>query len=174
MSSCPVKGFPNYVVPKIDVRPLLKSILKPPTADPGVTTVSVDVLSIVGSASSTIDSDTNVFYDTEILAIIQRAKVKSSGLVDSKIWGWVGKGAKVGPKEEKALTDLAKRYGTKLVSAVMIYFLQRKLKLDCRSMSSNTTSQLLWLTFLVALWPFVRYVDGFRSELRSHAEDVCF
>jgi hypothetical protein len=87
-----------------------------------VTTVSVDVLSIVGSASSAINSDTNVFYDTEILAIIQRAKVKSSGLVDTKVWGWIGKDAKVGPKEEKALADLAKRYGTKLVGVIPIFF----------------------------------------------------
>jgi len=56
-----------------------------------------------------------VFYDTEVLAIIQRAKVKSSGLVDTRIWGWIGRDAMMGPKEEKALSDLAKRYGTKLV-----------------------------------------------------------
>jgi hypothetical protein len=87
-----------------------------------VTTVSVDVLSIVGSASNAINSDTSVFYDTEILAVILRAKVKSSGLVDTKVWGWIGKDAKVGPKEEKVLTDLAKRYGTKLVSVILNLF----------------------------------------------------
>ena len=76
----------------------------------------------MGSAPSAIDSDTNVFYDTEILAIIQRAKVKSSGLVDTKVWGWIGKDVKVGLKEEKALTDLAKRYGTKLVSVILVPF----------------------------------------------------
>lgn len=96
-----------------------------------MTTVSIDVLSIVGSTSTVVSSDTNVFYDTEILAIIQRAKVKSSGLVDTKVWGWIGKDAKVDPKEEKALADLAKRYGTKLVSVVPCHFLQHKLKLDC-------------------------------------------
>lgn len=90
---------------------------KPLLVDPDVTTVSVDVLSIVGSTSSIITGDTNVFYDTEILAIIQRAKAKSSGLVNTKVWGWVGKDAKVGTKEEKALVDLAKRYGTTLVCA---------------------------------------------------------
>ena len=84
--------------------------------------MSVDVLSIVGSTSSAINSDTNVFYDTEILAVILRAKVKSSGLVDTKIWGWIGKDAKVGPKEEKVLADLAKRYGTKLVGVILISF----------------------------------------------------
>lgn len=123
MSSHPVEDFPNSVVPQIDVRPLLSSIPKLPPADPGVTTVSVDVLSIVGSASSAISSDTSVFYDTEILAIIRRAKVKSSGLVETGVWGWIGKDAKVGPKEEKALADLAKRYGTKLVGVISIPFL---------------------------------------------------
>lgn len=118
----PVKDFPNYAVPKIDVRSLLKSIPKPTPTDPGVTTVSVDVLSIVGSSSGAISDDTNVFYDTEILAVIERAKVKSSGLVDTKIWGWIGKNAKVNSKEEKALMDLAKRYGTKLVGVILIFF----------------------------------------------------
>lgn len=122
MSSYPVEDFPNYVVPKIDARPLLKSISKPPAADPGVTTVSVDVISITGSTSSILNSNTSVFYDTEILAIIQRVRVKSSGLVDTKVWGWMGKDAKMGPREEKALADLAKRYGTKLVSVILVYF----------------------------------------------------
>lgn len=115
-----VKDFPSRAVPKIDVRALLKSIPDPTSPDPGVTTVSVDVLSILGSTSSTISSDISVFYDTEILAIIQRAKVKSSGLVDTSIWGWIGKDAMMGPKEEKALSDLAKRYGTKLVGVIII------------------------------------------------------
>lgn len=122
MRSYPIEDFPNYVVPEIDVRSLLKLIPKPAPADLGVTTVSVDVLSIVGSASSAVNSDTNVFYDTEILAIIQRAKVKSSGLVDTNVWGWIGKDAKVGPKEEKALAGLAKRYGTELVGVILVPF----------------------------------------------------
>ena len=86
-------------------------------------TISVDVLSIVGLASNAIGDDTSVFYDTETLAIIQRAKVKSSGLVDTKVWGWMGKDAVVGPKEERALADLAKRYGTKLVGVILFLFL---------------------------------------------------
>jgi hypothetical protein len=117
-----LKDFPNSLDPRVDIEPLLKSIFKPVLADSGNATVSVDVLSITGSASSPITSDISVFYDTEILAVIQRAKVKSSGLVDTKVWGWIGKEAKVYPKEEKALADLAKRYGTKLVGAVLFPF----------------------------------------------------
>lgn len=122
MSSHSIEDFPNCAAPKVDIRPLLKSIPEPPLADPGVVTVSVDVLSVAGSASSAITGDTTVFYDTEILAIIQRAKVKSSGLVDTKVWGWIGRDAKAGPKEEKALGDLAKRYGTKLVGVILASF----------------------------------------------------
>ena len=166
LSSHPVVDFPNYVLPQIDVGPLLNSIPKPPPADPGVRTVSVDVLSIVGSASSAINSDTSVFYDTEILATIQRAKVKSSGLVETRVWGWIGKDAKVGPKEEKALADLAKRYGTKLVGVIPIPSPQRKLKLDLRSLLGSTTSQPIWLPSLVEHWPYVRYVGIFQLELR--------
>lgn len=136
-------------------------------------TVSVDVLSIAGSVSSAVSSDTSVFYDTEILAIIQRAKVKSSGLVDTKIWGWIGRDAKVGLKEEKALTDLAKRYGTKLVSAVSISFSQYELELDYRSPSNNTTSRLIWSLFSVAHWPSARYVEESQSGLRWYAETDC-
>jgi len=122
LRSFPVEDFPNYAVPEIDIRPFLELIPKPALADPGVTTVSVEVLSITGSASSAVKSDANVFYDTETLAIIQRAKVKSSGLVDTKVWGWIGKDAKVGPKEEKALAGLAKRYGTELVGVILVPF----------------------------------------------------
>ena len=173
LCSYPIQDFPNYAVPKIDARLLLELIPKPTPADLGATTVSVDVLSIVGSVSSAINSDTNVFYDTEILAIIQRVKVKSSGLVDTKVWGWIGKDAKVNPKEEKALTDLAKRYGTKLVSVVLILFSPAWVKLNCRTPSSNTTSQLIWSRLLVAHWQSVRYVCKFRSALIRHTKAAC-
>jgi hypothetical protein len=122
----------------------LKSIPKPAPADQGITTVSVDVLSIVGSTSSAIISGTSIFYETEVLAIIQRAKVKSRGLVDTKVWGWIGKDAQFGPKEEKTLGDLAKRYGTQLVSALLFYFLQHKPRFDYRLTSSSPTNQLTW------------------------------
>jgi len=161
LSSHPVQDFPNDVVPQIDVRPFLDPIPKPPPADPGVTIVSVDILSILGSASSAISSDTSVFYDTEILAIVRRAKVKSSGLVETMVWGWIGKDARAGSKEEKALAELAKRYGTKLVGVILIPSPQRKLKLDFRSPSGSTTNPPIWLPSSVAHWPSVRYVEVF-------------
>ena len=98
----------------------------------------------MGSSSGAIISGTNVFYDTEILAIIQRVKVKSRGLVDTKVWGWIGKDAKLGPKEEKTLGDLAKRYGTQLVGALLLYFPQHKFKFDYRFLLSSTMSRLIW------------------------------
>lgn len=112
--------------------------------------MSVDVLSIVGSTSSALTSNTSVFYDTEILAIIQRAKVESSGLVDTNVWGWIGKDAKLGPKEEKTLGDLAKRYRTQIVGVVLFYFLQLMLKFDCRIPPSSATNQLIWWLSSVA------------------------
>lgn len=140
----PFEDFPNYAIPTIDVRPLLKPTPKPALSDPDVTIVSVDVLSIVGFTSSAIISDTSTFYETEILAIIQRAKVKSKGLVDTKVWGWIGRDAQLGPKEEKMLGGLAKRYGTQLVGALTFYFPQHCLNFYYRLPPSSTTSQSTW------------------------------
>ena len=103
-------------LPEVDLDARLK--LKPSkyTPDPNIQTVSVDVMSVIASASTAVVKDVNVFYDNEILAVIHRFKVKSSGLVETKVWGWLGKNSKAGEKEEKTLADLAKRYGTKVVS----------------------------------------------------------
>lgn len=85
------------------------------TPDKDAQTVSVDVMSIVGSGSTAVTKDTSVFYENEVLAIIHRFKLKSTGLMETKVWGWFGKNCIAGERELKALADLAKRYGTKLV-----------------------------------------------------------
>jgi len=79
-------------------------------------TVSVEVVAIVGSNGTTLTKDENIFYDSEVLAIVHRAKVPSSGLVDTYVWGWLGKRCQFGEAEEKKLQDLARRYGTTPVS----------------------------------------------------------
>lgn len=56
-----------------------------------------------------------VFYDTEVLAIVHRAKSRSSGLVQTKVWEWVGRKAEFGEKEREKSIELAKRYGTERV-----------------------------------------------------------
>lgn len=79
--------------------------------------VSLDVMSIIGTTASALRNDIHTFYDVEVLAIIQRSKSSSSGLVATSVWGWFGKNAKDGEKEERKLQELSKRYGTTLVGS---------------------------------------------------------
>jgi hypothetical protein len=85
--------------------------------NPYESTITIDVMQVVKSTANSISKETNVFYDTEMLAIIHRSKSKSSGLVSTKLWSWQGKRSQRGEKEERKLQDLAKRYGTTLVSS---------------------------------------------------------
>ncbi|KAF8756941.1 hypothetical protein RHS01_03776 [Rhizoctonia solani] len=52
---------------------------------------------------------------SELVAIVQRVRNEASGLVLSKVWGWYGKKAQPGPREEGKLAELAKQYGTSVV-----------------------------------------------------------
>lgn len=79
-------------------------------------TISVDVIAIYGNTSTIITEDPSIFYDSEVLAVIHRFKVKSTGLVSSTVWGWQGKRSQLGDKEHNKLQDFARRYGTALVS----------------------------------------------------------
>ncbi|EJD03235.1 uncharacterized protein FOMMEDRAFT_156622 [Fomitiporia mediterranea MF3/22] len=86
--------------------------------DPDVHTVSVEVLNVEGGSATEVTKGTDsvfVFYDTETIAIVHRAKSRSSGLVTSKVWAWSGRKAQVGELEERKMQDLAKRYGTSLM-----------------------------------------------------------
>ncbi|EGO00036.1 hypothetical protein SERLA73DRAFT_180416 [Serpula lacrymans var. lacrymans S7.3] len=76
----------------------------------------MEVMSVIGNTATVIQRDTDIFYDTEVLAVIQRLKSKESGLVTSTVWGWCGNKCHCGDREEKKLIDLAKRYGTSLVT----------------------------------------------------------
>lgn len=91
--------------------------------------VSIDVTKITGATATAIPNDTNIFYDSEVLAIICRSKSKSSGLVATTIWGWQGKRSHMSDKEEQKFQDLAKRYGTAVVSILPIH-IQRILMFD--------------------------------------------
>ena len=93
--------------------------LSPPTfkPDPDLRTVSVEVLLLEGNSLSEIAKDRDsiyVFYDAEVLAVVHRAKSRSTGLVTTKVWSWHGTKSDAGEKEEKKLQELAKRYGTEL------------------------------------------------------------
>ncbi|KAL5524000.1 hypothetical protein ACEPAG_8173 [Sanghuangporus baumii] len=86
--------------------------------DPDQHTVSVEVLDVAGGSSMEITKGPDnvyVFYEAEVLAIVHRAKSRSSGLVATKVWAWIGRKAGVGEREEKKLQELAKRYGTVLL-----------------------------------------------------------
>ena len=72
-------------------------------------------MSVTGAAASSLKNDTDVFYDSEILAIVRRVKSKSSGLVETILWGWQGRRSQIGEREQRKLKDMARHYGTKLL-----------------------------------------------------------
>lgn len=76
------------------------------------------MFAIIGTTASPITGTVDVFYDTEILAIIHRVKSKSTGLASTSVWCWLGARSTLGDREGRKLEDLAKRYGTKAVSHV--------------------------------------------------------
>jgi len=86
-------------------------------SDPTVKSISVDVMAITGSISTVILGDTNVFYETELLAVVYRFKTAVDSLVTTKVWGWRGKRCQAGEREERKLADLARHYGTEVVRA---------------------------------------------------------
>lgn len=100
-------------LPRVDLNELLLSpSVCQPTTD--FTTISVDVMSVTGAAATSLKNDTDVFYDSEILAIVRRIKLKSSGLVETTLWGWQGRRSQIGEREQRKLKDMARHYGTKL------------------------------------------------------------
>ena len=81
----------------------------------GFTTISVDILSVTGTAATSLKNDADVFYDPEILAIVRRVKLKSSGLVETILWNWQGRRSQIGERDQRKLNDMARHYGTKLL-----------------------------------------------------------
>ncbi|KAJ3883602.1 hypothetical protein F5051DRAFT_391138 [Lentinula edodes] len=100
-------------LPSIDIDALLKSHqLSESNSD--LATVSVEVMIISGNAA-VLSRETNIFYDAEVVAIVHRSKSKSSGLVSTTIWGWLGKNCEAGDLEQNKLEELSKRYGTNVI-----------------------------------------------------------
>lgn len=100
-------------VPQVDISPLIAES-RPPGPRSDSQTIQVDVLQIAGSSALPLGL-TNIFYDTEVLAIIYRYKSQSTGLINSTVWSWQGKSGSLGSSEEQKLSELAKRYGTFIV-----------------------------------------------------------
>jgi hypothetical protein len=102
-------------LPDVDIDIIAESSKQIYAPDENILTISVEVMVIIGNSATTVKHDYDVFYDSEVLAIIHRSKAKSTGLVSTTVWGWQGKRSKVGEREERKLHELAKRYGTVLV-----------------------------------------------------------
>ncbi len=88
--------------------------------DPDVQTISVEVMVIAGNAATAINKDAHIFYDSELIAVIHRAKFKSSGLVSTKVWAWRGRRAQPDERAAQKFQELARRYGTTPVSAYVV------------------------------------------------------
>jgi hypothetical protein len=76
----------------------------------------------------------DVFYDGEIVAIVYRGKSKTTGLVATIVWAWIGSKAILGEKETAKLQDMASRFNTSLVRAPHSF----EMSIDSDS-DSNTT-----------------------------------
>jgi hypothetical protein len=103
-------------LPRVDIDHLIRPNAVKFSQDVDTLFISIDVMTIAGNTVSALTHDANVFYDTETLAIVYRSKSRNSGLVSTKVWGWRGKRSDSGVREEQKLHDLARRYGTSLVS----------------------------------------------------------
>jgi len=95
---------------------LLKFVPSAFNPDSKIHTISVEVLSINDGNVIPVLRDTDIFYDTEALAIVHRAKSRENGLVSTKVWCWRGKKCQFGERGEKKAGELARRYGSELVS----------------------------------------------------------
>ncbi|CCM06207.1 uncharacterized protein FIBRA_08451 [Fibroporia radiculosa] len=106
----------NDSPPPVDISELLTSSHESVISSADVQTISVDVMCITGSTASSVSQYLHVFYDTEVLAIVYRAKSRTTGLVDTTVWGWRGRRSNMGEREERKLGELARRYGTALIT----------------------------------------------------------
>jgi len=109
-------GYIEGTLPKVDVDALLTFVPSAFTTDSKIHTISVEILSINDGNAISVLRDIHIFYDTEVLVIVHRAKSRESGLVSTRVWCWHGKKCRFGEKEEKKAGELARRYGSTLVS----------------------------------------------------------
>ncbi|ELU42647.1 hypothetical protein AG1IA_03321 [Rhizoctonia solani AG-1 IA] len=68
--------------------------------------ISIDVFSLSNGQAAVVPSYPCLVYESELVAIVQRVRNEASGLVLSKVWGWYGKKAQPGPREEGKLVEL--------------------------------------------------------------------
>jgi hypothetical protein len=110
--------------PEVDISKLLDSRPKPSEQPADILTISVEILAIIGTTATPLSRNLDIFYDTEILAIVHRTKSKSTGLVSTTVWCWLGRRSLLGDREERKIHDISKRYGTSAVSEINSSVLQ--------------------------------------------------
>lgn len=104
-------------LPSVDISTMKNMANASFSPDTNEITISIDVLRIAGnSATALLSDEMDVFYDTEVLAIVHRFKSKSSGLVATRVWSWRGWESRLVDAGAQKLQELCKRYGTDLVS----------------------------------------------------------
>ncbi|KAI0051805.1 hypothetical protein FA95DRAFT_1675587 [Auriscalpium vulgare] len=108
----------DEALPYVDLAKILATIPRRWTPNADILSISVDVMSVKGSAATALASNIHVFHESEVLAVVHRFKTKSTGLVATNVWGWQGKDSSFSESEEGKLKDLARRYGTTLVHIV--------------------------------------------------------
>ncbi|CUA66742.1 Nascent polypeptide-associated complex subunit alpha, muscle-specific form [Rhizoctonia solani] len=79
--------------------------------------ISTDVFSLSNDRATVVTSHPCLVYDSELVAVVQRVRNETNGLVLSKVWGWCGRKAQPGGQEEGKLVELAKQYGTIVIPA---------------------------------------------------------
>ncbi|KAG6845915.1 hypothetical protein H0H87_000721 [Tephrocybe sp. NHM501043] len=99
------------ILPNVNFDLLVKNGSRYTFQNSGSITMSVEIMAITGTTASTLSTDQTIFYDTEVLAIIHRSKSQLTGLVSTSVWGWEGKRATLGPREQRKLYEIAQRYG---------------------------------------------------------------
>ena len=75
-----VLEFDDGPLPSIDISQLLQPQQTSPVSSSGSKTICVDVFSVDGSSCNAVTHDTDVFYDSELLAVAHRYISTSSGL----------------------------------------------------------------------------------------------
>ena len=103
----------NGPLPQANIDNILAPEIWVPSS--GVQSISVDVMTVAGSSATPVARDINIFYDSELVVIVHRSKVKSNGLVSTAVWSWRGKKNTPSEREEQKMQELARRYNTSLV-----------------------------------------------------------
>ncbi|KAG8784351.1 hypothetical protein FRC12_018776 [Ceratobasidium sp. 428] len=80
--------------------------------------ISTDVFALSNGQATLVSASPCIVYESELVAVVQRVKNERNGLVQSKVWGWQGRKAEPGAREEAKLGELAKQYGTSVDTCV--------------------------------------------------------